>query len=130
MRACDGGRRVEKHVRIASRTRGSISIRQEADSTRRRAILVARVLPTAGGRSIPALYDVVLIGTSGEAWLLSGYERIEAGPLSREHALGQTWIIEPAAVQDLIDADAKWTAAAREANELREQLRTLTASAA
>lgn len=126
MRVCDGGRRVEKHVRIASRSRGSIRIQQEDDSTRHRAVLVARLAPAAGHRAIPALYDVTLIGTSGDRWVFGGFERIEAGPLAREYAVGQTWIIEPVVVQDLIDVEVRWTHALREASELRERLRLLT----
>jgi hypothetical protein len=125
MRVCDGGRRVEKHVRLAGRTRGSLSIVQEADQTRRRAVLVARLAPAGGQRAVPPLYDVVLVGTSGDRWILSGFERIEAGPLRLEHALGQTWVVEPVAVQDLIEAERRWIDAVRDANELRERLTAL-----
>jgi len=126
MRVCDGGRIVEKHVRQAGRTRGSLTIRQEADSVRHRAIIVARLAPAAGRRAIPPLFDATLVGTSGDCWMLRGYERIEAGPLAREVSVGQTWIVEPAAIQDLIDIETKWRSALLEASELREQLRALT----
>ena len=126
MRVCDGGRRVEKHVRLAGRTRGVLSIRQETDPKRHRATLVARLACANSVRSIPPLYDVALIGTSGDSLMLIGVERISAGPLQREYAVGQTWIVEPAIVQDTIDAETKWQAAAREAAELRERLQCLT----
>ncbi len=130
MRTCDGGRVVEQHVRIAGRTRGNITVRQETDNIRHRAILVARLVPASGHRSIAPLYDAVLIGTSGERWMLTGSERIIAGPLAREVSVGQSWIIEPVVVQDLIDVEVKWTNALREANVLRDQLRELTANGA
>jgi hypothetical protein len=76
----------------------------------------------------PPLHDVTLIGTSGEAFVLTGIERIEAGPLAREYAVGQTWIVEPVQVQDLLDAEQRWSDSAREVELLREQLRTLTES--
>ena len=83
MRTCDGGRVVEQHVRIAGRTRGSITVRQENDRIRHRTILVARLVPASGHRLITPLYDAVLIGTSGERWMLAGSERIITGPLGR-----------------------------------------------
>ena len=98
MRVCDGGRRQEKHVRIAGRTRGRLSVGQEADAVRHRSLLVARVHPAAGFRAIPALYDVVLIASTGERWILTGHERIQSGPLAHEYAVAQTWILEPAVV--------------------------------
>ena len=130
MRTCDGGRVVKQHVRIAGRTRGSITVRQETDNIRHRTILVARLVPASGHRPITPLYDAVLIGTSGERWMLAGSERIITGPLGREVSVGQSWIIEPVVVQDLIDVEVKWTNALREANSLREQLRDLTAKSA
>jgi hypothetical protein len=128
MRVFDGGRRLEKHARLAGRTRGSLAIHQETDNNRRRAILVARLAVDAGQRPAPPLHDVTLIGTSGEAFVLTGIERIEAGPLAREYAVGQTWIVEPVQVQDLLDAEQKWRDSAREVELLREQLRCLTQS--
>ena len=125
MRVCDGGRRQEKHVRIAGRTRGRLSIAQEADAVRRRSILVARVQPAMGCRVIPALYDVVLIASTGERWVLTGHERIQSGPLAHEYAVAQTWILEPAAVQDLIDVEFKWSQAQGKVSELERQLRGL-----
>ena len=75
---------------------------------------------------IPPLYNVTLAGTSSEAWVLRGFERIESGPMRRPCLLGQTWVVEPAAVQELIDAETKWGNEVRLANELREQVRLLT----
>jgi hypothetical protein len=57
-----------------------------------------------------------------------GVERIEAEPLAREVAVGQTWIVEPAPAQDLLDAEQKWRDAVREVNVLRKQLRVLPPS--
>ena len=41
-------------------------------------------------------------------------------------APNRSWIIEPDALQDLIDVEAKWRGALLEASELREQLRGLS----
>lgn len=62
------------------------------------------------------------MASNGESWTLAGYERIEAGPLRHVHFVGQSWIIEPAAVQDLIQAEHKWGAACSRAYELEQQL--------
>jgi hypothetical protein len=128
MRVCEGGRKLEKHVRVAGRSRGRISIGQEDDGIRHRAILVARFHPSQGHRPIPALYDVTLIGSTGDTWTLAGFERIEAGPTRFECSVAQTWLLELATVQELIDMGVKWNAAAGEAHELREEIRRLRSS--
>jgi hypothetical protein len=122
MRVCDAGRRVEKHLRWAGRSRGTLSIQQEHDGIRRRTVLVARLRPGVGQRVIPPLFDVVLIGSTGVRWTLTGVERIEAAPLGREHAVGQTWIVEPAAVPDLMAVELKWSQACGRVHELEQQL--------
>lgn len=127
LRLYDGGVRVEKHVREAGQTCGALGIKTENIGASKRPILVARLTVRFGQRSIPALYEVQCIGTSGESIALSGHERIEAGPMRKECLVGQTWLLEPAPVQDLMDAEAKWLRAVREANELRERVAVLTA---
>lgn len=103
-RVLDGGRVVEKHLRLAGMVRGSLRITQEDDAVRHRTVLVARLASSGVGKSIPPLYDVVVLASTGETWTLAGFERIEAGPLRQLHFVAQSWIVEPAAVQDLIDA--------------------------
>jgi hypothetical protein len=129
LRACDAGHIVEQHVRMASSTRGRIQVRQETDAMRKRTVLVARLVATTGYQAIPALFDVTLVGTSGELWVLSGFERIQAGPLAREHAVGQSWLIEPAPVEDLIKAETQVNKLSGEAHELKQQLRALIEAA-
>ncbi len=126
MRVCDAGRRIEKHLRWASRTRGTLSIQQEHDGVRRRAVLVARLHPGTGQRAIPPLFDVALIGAKGTSWTLTGVERIQVAPLGREHAVGQTWLVEAAAVGDLIALEQKWSAACGRVHELEQQLKRLS----
>jgi hypothetical protein len=125
MRVCDAGRKVEKHLRIAGRTRGTISVKQENDPVRNRAILVARLSPARDHRPIPPLYDVTLVSATSETLTLAGYERVEVGPLRFECAVGQSWLLELAVVQDLIDMGNRWNAASGEAHDLREQLARL-----
>ena len=129
MQVCDCGRKVQKHVRVASRTRGTITIKQEDDPTRHRSILVARLSPSQGQRRIRPLYDVQLLGCTGETWTLAGQERIEAGPLQRETTVAQTWMLELAVVDELISVSQRLNAAAGEAHALREQLAALQAQA-
>lgn len=121
-RVLDGGRVIEKHLRVAGMVRGSLTITQEEDSVRRRTVLVARLAPLGAGRGIPPLFDVVVVASTGETWTLSGFERLEAGPLRQLHFVAQSWIVEPAAVQDLIDAERKWGTAASRVHELEQLL--------
>ena len=44
-------------------------------------------------RPIPPLFDVVLLGTTGESWTLAGFERITSGALQQEFFLGQSWLV-------------------------------------
>jgi hypothetical protein len=128
-RVCDGGKKMSKHMRFAKRVRGSITIEQINDPTRRRTVLVATFHPVPRSLGIPPLHDVTLIHGTGECWTLTGHERVHSGPLHDEMSFTQTWRLEMAAVQDIIDMGNKWNAAAGEAHELREQLARLTRSA-
>jgi len=38
------------------------------------------------------------------------------------HLVGQAWLIEPVAIQDLIDVERQWSAASGRAHELEQQL--------
>jgi hypothetical protein len=67
-----------------------------------------------------------LIASTGERWILTGHERIQSGPLGHEYAVAQTWILEPAAVQDLIDVEFKWSQAVGKVSELETQLEHLS----
>jgi hypothetical protein len=120
MRLYEGGVRVEKRVRQVKQCRGHLSISIEKNG--RRSLLVARLQPAVGQSAIPPLFEAALLGTSSECWVLSGHERVEAGPLRKECLLGQTWLVEPAYGDDLIRAEQNWTLALLEAGKLREQL--------
>ena len=65
---------------------------------------------------------MTLVASNGESWTLAGFERIEAGPMRHMHLVGQAWIIEPVAIQELIDVERKWSAASGRAHELEQQL--------
>lgn len=120
MRLYEGGVRVEKRVRQVRQCRGNLSIALEQNG--RRALLVARLQPVFGQSAIPPLFEVALLGTSSACWVLSGHERVEAGPLRKECLLGQTWLVEPAYGDDLIRAEQNCTLALLETSKLREQL--------
>lgn len=121
-RIFDGGRVMEKHVRIASIVKGKLTVAQEQDSLRHRTVLVARLHTGSARQQIPPLFDVTLVASTGETWTIAGFERIEAGPMRHVHLLGQAWLIEPVAIQDLIDVERKWSAASGRAHELEQQL--------
>ena len=119
----DGGRVMAKHVRAANIARGRLTVAQEQDTQRHRVVLVARLLGSGSvATPFPPLYDVSLVASNGGSWTLASYERIEAGPLRHVHFVGQSWIIEPGAIQDLIQAEHKWGAASSRAHELEQQL--------
>lgn len=113
---------MEKHVRTASIVKGRLTVSQEQDSLRHRTVLVARLLTGTTRPQIPPLFDVTLVASTGETWTLAGFERIEAGPMRHVHLVGQAWLIEPVAIQDLIDVERKWSAASGRAHELEQQL--------
>jgi hypothetical protein len=96
------------------------------DAVRNRTTLVARLLCAGAGRGpVHPLYDVALIASSGNTWTLAGFERVEAGPLRALHVLGQSWLIEPVVMQELIDVERKWSAAAGRVHDLEQQLISL-----
>ena len=124
-RVFEGGRVMEKHVRIAGVVRGRLTVGQEHDSLRHRTVLVARLQCSGVARApVHPLYDVTLVASNSnsESWTLAGFERIEAGPMRHVHLVGQAWIIEPLAIQALIDVERKWSAAAGRVHELGQQL--------
>ena len=124
-RLFDGGVRMSKLVRISKRSTGVFRVGLETIG--RRNTLVARLLPNAGDRAIPALFDVQLIGTSNACWVLVGHERTPEGPMNHEKLLGQTWLVESSTQTDIMAIEEKWTLAAIEASELRAQLQALQA---
>ena len=65
---------------------------------------------------------MTLVAGTGESWTLAGFEGIEAGPMRHVHLVGQAWIIEPVAIQELIDVERKWSAASGRAHEMGQQL--------
>jgi hypothetical protein len=116
-RVCDAGRKLPQRMRQNGGVRGTVRIQQEQDPVRHRWTLVARLFMRTQ-RTIPALYDATLVTMNGAQWVTTGHERIEAGPLRQEHRVMQTWILEKASVQDDIDLEARWAAAALEAHEV------------
>lgn len=120
MRLYDAGVRVQKHVRQVGQTRGTLWMAME--TVGRRTMLVARLQEAPGQRAIPPLYDAALAGLASSSWVVTGHERVEAGPTRAQCLVGQTWLVEPAASSDVIAIEQKWLAAVREANALREEL--------
>lgn len=84
-------------------------------------VKIARlVVPASVGKeSPPPLYDVVMLGLTGEWLSLSGFERLAAGSLSELTSWAQTWLCCPAPIEDLIAAE-------RRVNELSGRLHELT----
>ena len=124
-RVFDGGRVMPTHVRTSGTIRGSLSVRQEDDRTRNRTTLVARLTPSGGGmRTVPPLYDAVLISSTGAVWTLAGYERVTSGALQQEYSLGQSWIVTPAPLEDLRKAESEWARLATLLSELQQGAKT------
>lgn len=120
----EAGKVSPRHIRAARTFRGSLCIAQEHDATRHRTVLVARLRTPMGSRLVPPLYDVTIVGAAGAVWTFSGYERAETDTLQPQF-FGQAWIVEPASVQDLIDAERKWSMSAGRVHQLEQQLRAL-----
>jgi len=89
---------------------------------RHRRVLVARLSTGSNGmKVVPPLYDVVVVGCTGEWWTIAGHERVISGPIGEEYALGQSWLIQPAQSEDLAKAEAEWRRLAEELHVLRER---------
>ena len=95
---------------------------REEDHLRHRTTLVARLTAAGMGmRLIPPLFDVVLLGTTGESWTLAGYERVASGALQQEFFLGQSWLVTPAPLEDLRNAENEWARLAKLLAELQQR---------
>ena len=67
-----GGRLLSTAMRWATTTRGKLSISQEEDPVRHRRVLVARLSTGSNGmKVVPPLYDVVVVGCTGEWWTIA-----------------------------------------------------------
>jgi hypothetical protein len=118
----DGGRVIPHHVRDAGTVRGTLSVRQEDDHIRHRITLVARLSLIGGGmRTVPPLFDVVLISATGDSWMLAGYERVTSGALQQEYFLGQSWVVTPAPLEDLRKAEDEWARLAKLLAEVKSR---------
>lgn len=124
-RVCERGKPMAQHRRLGGQVRRMLRIKQEVDETRRRTVLVARVVSTEEMNAIPALFDVSLISSTGECWTLAGYEKVIDGPLGDESMMAQSWLLELAAQDDLFKAEIIGTSLARERRELMLQLQAL-----
>lgn len=113
-----GGREVPHHIRWASKACGVLTISEENDRTRHRIVPVARL---TGGDKVPPLYDARVVCIEGRI-VITGLERVAAGPLQDEHQLGQTWWCEPVQTAELRQAELRINALAREVEELRRRL--------
>ena len=118
-----GGRLLSTAMRRATTTRGKLSISQEEDPVRHRRVLVARLSTGSNGmKVVPPLYDVAVVGCTGEWWTIAGHERVISGPIGEEYVLGQSWLIQPAQCEDLAKAEAEWRRLAEELHVLRERV--------
>lgn len=120
----EAGKVAPRHIRAASTFRGVLHIGQENDPVRHRAVLVAKLTTPAGAPTLAPLYDVTIVAAAGPVWTLSGYERVQTDTFQPQF-FGQAWIVEPATVQDLIDAERNWSHAAGRVHQLEQQLLAL-----
>lgn len=118
-RLFSGGRAVPPHIRWASKARGSLTLSEERDESRKRIVRVARL--TGATEKVPPLYDAEIVEIGG--WIvIVGIERLNAGPLQDEHQLGQTWWCQLVQAEDLRQAELRVLELAREVEQLRELL--------
>lgn len=76
---------------------------------------------STGMKVVPPLYDVVVVGCTGEWWTIAGHERVISAPIGEEYVLGQSWLIQPAQCEDLAKAEGEWRRLAEELHVLREK---------
>ena len=80
----EGGRLVPKLRLHASSAQGTMCVKDQRDADRNRHTRVAEVRNACTGALVmPALTDVVLVGSFGESWTLSRFENVTAGLKSR-----------------------------------------------
>ncbi len=75
-------------------------------------------------RTVPPLYDAVLVSSPGAVWTLAGYERVTWGALQQEYSLGQSWIVTPAPLEDLRKAENEWARLASLLAEVQQSQKT------
>ena len=109
----DGKLINSQHLRQAGTARGKLSIREEHDGARHRVVKVARIVSGTGEPLGPPLFDIHLTACTGGLLSLGGFERLSAGALQDECVFGQAWVLEPAADDDLIQAETEITRMAR-----------------
>lgn len=94
---------------------------QERDVSRSRFIRVARLRAVDGGLMalLPPLHDAVDLCEKPELRRITGYERMEDGPLCLETGFVQTWHLVPAFTDDLILAEHRINLLSEELEALR-----------
>ena len=99
---------------------GTLCVKDQKYADRNRHTRVAEVRNTGtGALAMPALHDVVLVGSFGESWTFSGFERITAGPLGETYFVAQAWLVTPGPHTELEAAERKLAQVYRELAELK-----------
>lgn len=111
-RVCKLGVKVPAHVRHAGRRVTSVTLTIERDQHRGRQTLVA-----TAREGLP-LFDVHVMPSVGDWWILSGYECQPDG-CGRPQFTAQTWMMRPGAFADLEKADDLAKRLSREVAELK-----------
>lgn len=117
------GRPLPPHLRHATTVRGALTVRQEHDPVRHRYTLIARVVSVREGQAPAPLYDAALVASTGGVLALTGIERVADGSLAVERCYAQSWLIEPAALEDLIRAEREWSKASARVAELEAMIK-------
>ncbi len=104
----------------ASSVQGTLCVKDLRDADRNRHTRVAEVRNACTGvLAMPALNDVVLVGSFGESWTLSGFEKVTAGPLAETYFMAQAWLVTPGPQTELEAAERKLAQLYRELAELK-----------
>ncbi len=113
-RVCRLGVKAPKHVRNASRCLCSVTLATERDEHRGRLTLVAK----ASAEGVLPLFDVHVMPSMGDWWILSGYECQPDG-CGRPQFTAQTWMLRPGPFAALEKADQMVARLAREVATLK-----------
>lgn len=102
----------------ASAVRGRIAVEEKRDEERCRVVRVARLFEAKPSPDLELL-DVQLVGSFGEGFTFSGYERVAAETTDRFTTFAQSWVLLPGPVKDLEKTEQLAVRLARELAEVK-----------
>ncbi len=118
------GVRMPYHVQRSASTLGTLTMtKMPGEAAIRGAGLVISLRPVGDCKATPDLCDARLLGALGQSWVLGGYEETPGGPVARARRCWQVWLVEPAAIEDLIRTGYRLEDAMRALHKAQERLK-------